>query len=618
MHAMRDPGAAPRRGASRQRLSGYGLRRALRAGIQRVIAQRDELNRINVFPVPDGDTGTNLAFTLGAMLGAIGRPRVAHAGDVLRDAASEAIDGARGNSGAILAQFFQGLSERLTNEPRLSPESLAQAANDGARLAREALAEPREGTILSVIAAFANGWMRAIEGGARDFRSGFAAALARAKAALDATPQQLSVLRSAGVVDAGGQGFVDLLEGIDDFIRCGRSALAREQPAEAGERGVESRVLHGDTDTHGYCVECVVNADPVDRGALKAALLALPITSLVLAGTRDKVRVHAHLDDPGVLFEACSRFGRLSSEKADDMRRQADSAAQSRTRVAIVTDSGADVPGEELERLSIHLVPVRISFGARDYLDKVSLSPREFYRELRDSPVHPRTSQPPPGDFRRLFEFLLSHHDHVAYVGLSRALSGTLQSGETAAARSDPARVHVIDSRTGAAAQGLLAIDAAEAAAAGLDAEAIAARVRAMVPRTQLFAVVRDLSYGVRGGRAPKLALPLSKLLGFVPLIRSGANGKLGLGGVLFGRDRLAERFAAALARRLPPDKRWRLLIGHCDCAEEGERLRDALRRLVPSIERDWLIEAGSGIGAHAGPGSLVVGVQEVVPLPAS
>ncbi len=98
-----------------------------------------------------------------------------------------------------------------------------------------------------------------------------------------------------------------------------------------------------------------------------------------------------------------------------------------------MVDSGADLPIDELERLNIHLVPVRISIGARDYLDKVSLSPHEFYRELRDSPVHPRTSQPPPGDFRRMFEFLLSHHDNVVYVGLSGALSGTLQSALAAA-----------------------------------------------------------------------------------------------------------------------------------------------------------------------------------------
>ena len=121
-----------------QRTSGYALRRALAAGIQRVIARRDEINRINVFPVPDGDTGTNLAFTLGAMLGVVRERRRGHAGEVLRRVASEAIDGARGNSGAIMAQFFQGLSERLAGSARLTPAALAAAAAEGSRLAREA------------------------------------------------------------------------------------------------------------------------------------------------------------------------------------------------------------------------------------------------------------------------------------------------------------------------------------------------------------------------------------------------------------------------------------------------------------------------------------------------
>jgi DegV family protein with EDD domain len=604
------------RARTRQHLSGYGLRRALLAGIQRVIARRDEINRINVFPVPDGDTGTNLAFTLGAVMCAIQPRRQGHAGELLRRAASEAIDGARGNSGAILAQFFQGVSEPLVSARRLTAESLAAATAVGSQLAREALAEPREGTILSVIQAFSSEWSRQVQAGVGDFRSGFSAALERARAALRDTPQQLQVLRDAGVVDAGALGFVDLLEGIEDYIRTGDGVLHGMAPAELAEHGVDAPTLHGCTETHRYCTECMVSADPVDRLALKAALLALPLTSLVLAGTRDKVRVHAHVDDPRALFEACGRFGRVSSEKADDMIRQADSAAQARERVAIVADSGADMPPEDMERLNIHLVPVRISFGSRDYLDKVSLSSREFFAELRDSPIPPRTSQPPPGDFRRLFEFLLSHHRDLVYVGLSRALSGTLQSGESAAARVDARRARVLDSRHGGAAQGLLAMDAAEAAAAGLDAAQIAARVAAMVPRTHLFAVIKDLRYGVRGGRAPKLALPLQRYLGLVPLIRSKANGKLGIGGALFGRDRLPERFAAAVARKLDPAKSWRLLVCHCDCPEDGEVFRRALRARIPHIEADWLIETGSGIGAHAGPGSLVVGVQEAVPLP--
>jgi DegV family protein with EDD domain len=245
----------------------------------------------------------------------------------------------------------------------------------------------------------------------------------------------------------------------------------------------------------------------------------------------------------------------------------------------------------------------------------VSLSPHEFYREVRESPIPPRTSQPPPGDFRRLFEFLLSHHDALVYVGLSRALSGTLQAAETAAARVGKPGARVVDTRHGSAAQGLLAIDAAEAAAAGWSVERIAARIEHMRGRTQLFAAVRDLSYGVRGGRAPKLALPLSRLFGFRPIIASNAKGKLAMAGVIGARSDFAERFALRIASKLDRARTYRFIIGHCDCPDDGEKLRAALRAKVPRIERDWLVEAGSAIGAHAGPGALVVGVQVATPL---
>jgi DegV family protein with EDD domain len=599
-----------------QELSGYGLRRALIAGAQRVISQRDELNRINVFPVPDGDTGTNLAFTLAAVLNAIRAGRSGHVGELMQRAASEAIDGARGNSGAILAQFLQGVSEAVAGRRTLTAPELAAATASGSRLARAALAEPKEGTILSVIAAFAAAFQAAAANGARDFRSSFAAGLSRARRALEETPQQLAVLRSAGVVDAGALGFVDLLEGIDDYIRSGRSALSRVALADAGEAGVDMPASpHGEEETHRFCTECIVSGEAVDRLALKASLLALPLTSLVLAGTREKVRVHAHIDAPAQLFEACARHGVVSSEKADDMQRQVASAHAPRERVAIVVDSGADVPAEALERLDIHVVPVRISIGARDYLDKVSLSPREFYRELRESPVPPRTSQPPPGDFRRLFEFLLSHHRELVYVGLSRALSGTLQSGESAAQRVDAARARVVDTNHGSAAQALLAIDAAEAAAAGMGAEDIIARVRAASRRAVLFAIVRDLSYGVRGGRAPKLIVPLARITRATPIVKSTASGKLGYGGILWGRSEIPARFAAAVARGLDRDRAYRVIVGHCDAAEDAETLSQALRARIPRIDRIWTIEAGSAIGAHAGPGSLLVGLLPVEPI---
>jgi DegV family protein with EDD domain len=600
---------------SAHHLSVYSLRPALIAGIQRVLAQRDEINRINVFPVADGDTGTNLAFTLGAVLQGLREPFSATAGDMLRRAAAEANDSARGNSGAILAHFLQGVADTLPPDGRLTSVALAQAALEGSARARTAMTAPREGTMLSVMQAFADGLQTQARTNAHDIRACFKRALEQAEAALRRTPRQLRELRAAGVVDAGARGFVELLEGIAEYIDCGRSVL-RHAPAEAvPAAGVDSPPDHPATASHRFRAQCVVKAEAVARDALKAALQALPLSRLVIAGSRARVRLHAWLDDPARLFGTAARFGTVSQTTVDDTHAPSAAVAARRRQVAIVTDSGADIPAEALDRLDLHCVPVRLSVGERDCIDGVSISEREFYDAMRTSPVLPRTSQPPPGDFRRMFAFLLSQHDRVIAVSLAGALSGTLQSAKGAAARTDPGRVDVFDSGHASVAQGLLAIWAAEAAQAGLAAPRILEGLARQRGRTALYAVVRDIRYGVRGGRAPRLALPLTRVLRFSLTIRNRPDGRIGLWGGLWGCTRLPERFARKIARRLQPGRRYRLIVGHCDCAGDAERVRAAL--LVAGrgvIDRLWVMETGTAIGVHAGPGSLVIGVQDYEP----
>ena len=601
--------ALPNRAFGAYAPGGRALKRALIAGIGRVLASRETLNRINVFPVADGDTGSNLAFTLSAVLEAVRPLRQAHAGSVLERAASEAIDGARGNSGAILAQFLQGVSEALANVGRLRAENLVAAAGLGSAQARAAVAEPREGTMLSVIAAFADSLASAHEAGIADLRESFAHALAATRQALADTPLQLAVLRRAGVVDAGAQGFVELLEGIHDFMLRGRSALRGGVVAINAAVGVFTSVEHEGDNLHRYCTECVLAAEAIDRDAVRAALAALPASSLVMAGTRERLRVHVHIDEPAVLFDVLSTFGKVAARKADDMHAQKRATRQA-SDVAVVVDSAADIPPEAFERLPLHLVPVRINFGAQDYLDKVSLSAREFYAELARSTQPVRTSQPPPGDFRRLFEFLLSHHAEVVYVGLSRAVSGTLQSAERAAQETDPARVHVVDSRNGSGGQGLLAVHAAERALAGADAATIVAELAPLVRATQTFAYVRDLRNAVRGGRIPRWALPITQWLRLVPVIRLGGDGRVHVCGVMRDSSDLPAHFVARVARRLDHSKRWRAEVLHCDNAAEGERVRAALLRVLPEVDVAGLLDAGSAIGAHAGPGAVVISLM--------
>jgi len=597
---------------SAQHLSVYGTRRALIVGIRRVIAQREEINRINVFPIADRDTGTNLAFTLGAVLQGLREPRFATAGDVLRRAAEEAIDGARGNSGAILAYFFQGVAEVLEPGLQPTPAVLARAAVCGSSRARKAITEPREGTILSVIQAFADEMQTQAGTGTQDIRACFRCALVRARDALRRTPDQLKVLRSAGVVDAGALGFVCLLEGVVEYIERGRGVWNDDLPEEFSVAGVDAPKGSAEDASHRCCCQCVVNAAVVDRRALKAALLALPLSRLVIAGSRGRVCLHAHIDDPARFFTTAARFGAVSREQSDDML--APSQAGRQPPVAIVTDSGADLPAEALERLNIHVVPQRISIGGRDFVDGVSISSREFYHEMRTNPVSPRTSQPPPGDFRRMFEFLLFHHKRVIDVSLGRALSGTFQSAAAAAARTDADRISVFDTSHVAGAQGLLAIWAAEAAEAGLGAARILDGLARMRSQTAIYAVARDIRYAVRGGRAPRIALPLTRLLRLSLLFRNRVDGRFTPMGGLWGRNNLPERFACAIARRLNPARRYRLIVGHCDCAGDAERVQAVLLARVRDIDRIWLVETGVAIGTHAGPGTLVIGVQDYEP----
>lgn len=589
------------------RVGGGLLKRALIAGSQRVIASRDELNRINVFPVPDGDTGTNMAFTFSAVLSGLRGLRRAGVDEVLKRAADEAIDGARGNSGAIVAQFLAGLAHSLKGRAQIGLAELVAAVHAASQSARLALAQPREGTILSVISACAIGLKQKLASGIADLAGLFRGGLSAAREALAHTPQQLKVLAQSGVVDAGGKGFVDFLEGVDAFIREGRAALRAQAPLapEGAQLHADMPVVDCET-AYRYCTECLLTGAELDPEVLRQGFSRLPLDSLVLAGGGDRVRVHAHTDAPAQLFALAESYGQVSARKADDMRAQARSRAE-HGQVAIVCDSAADLPPAEIERLNIHVVPVRVNFGREEFLDRITLDHDALYQRLRRDTTAVRTSQPPAGDFRRLFDMLGSQGREVVCLNISGALSGTWQAAQSAAQRGErPAMA--IDTRHAACGEGLLVLLAAAAAQAGEDAAQIRARVEAEIPHTLTFALIRDLRFGVQGGRMPRWLLGASRLLRFHVAIRRTDAGVVKPWKLLFGAARLVERFESKVLRQLPPGGRWRVLIGHCDCADDAAAVRERLQA-HPAISRVDLVTAGTAIGAHAGPGSLVIGL---------
>ncbi len=600
-------------------LDGIALASALRAGIRRVIANQEHLNKINVFPVPDGDTGTNLALTLSAVLAAV-RAAESHVGTLLARIADAAIDGARGNSGAILAQFFVGLGDRAAHLPALTPGDFAYAVEGGAAYAREALSEPREGTILTVITDFAAEVSALVRGhGVAEFGALLGRALERARRSLDHTRFQLEALRKADVVDAGALGFVELVAGFAAQVN-GEAATDADG---ADDEEMSIAMLRDDMETagseidldHRFCTECVITGEKVDRRRLREALGELG-SSVVVAGTQRKTRIHAHVDDPAAVFRLARTHGAISAQKADDMRKQ-QGAAHHHTRrgVTVVVDSAADVPEEELERLEIHVIPMRVHFGERSYLDKISMTQEEFYRELASNPAHPKTSQPPPGDFRRMFEFLASHYDTVLSINITSRVSGTLAAAQAAAERVRAhGKVIVIDSLNASLGEGLVAMYAAECAQAGYSRDEVVAATRAVIPRTHTFGLLGRLDFAVRGGRVPKIIKTIADFLHLTPVLINQRKGKVGTGTVLFGRRDLCSRFARLVRRRMADDVGYRVAVGHANAEGEGHQLLEEICAGLDNVHSRYLTQLGTALGVHGGPGMLVAAIQEYEP----
>ena len=604
--------------AGLRELDGLQLADVLRAGIYRLFEQTDHLNKINVFPVPDGDTGTNMSLTLSAVLATLDRAPEPHAGSLLVRAADAALDGARGNSGAILAQFLLGVGDGAGHLARIGVGEFVVALRKGAGYARDALSQPREGTLLTVLREFA----LAAESQApqcTDFRSLFESSITRVRVALEATRGQLEELRAANVVDAGALGFVEVLEGMRRFLQTGDLGKT-VAPVHAGDEAMAGVAPPAADQDYRFCTECLVVAPAdgeIDLRQLRETL-ATAGASLVVSGSKRKARIHVHVDDPQQVFRLAAQFGEVGSQKADDMRMQQSAAHHRRTRqVAVVTDSGADIPEEFAERLGIHVVPVRIHFANRSYLDKVSMTPTEFYRELLANPAHPKTSQPPPGDFRRMFEFLASHYDAVVSVNLTSRHSGTWDAAQRAAQRvgSEGKPVSALDSRNASVGQGLVTIAAAEAAAAGGDAAAVLAAAEAALTRTQTFALLGSIDFAVRGGRVPAIVGKVARLLGLNVILRTSPDGRISAGGGLFGAHRLRSRFVRFVVRRArsaADAEVLRILVGHGDRPEEGRQLVEDLVAALPpgSVEFCALTDMGPAIGVHGGPGTLVVAIQ--------
>ena len=563
-------------------------------------AGREELNRINVFPVPDGDTGTNFAMTLRAVANAVRGDRGAPLSVVTRHMADASVLAARGNSGMLLSHFLLGFREGLAGREAAMSAELARALRAGSDHLEAALDDPVEGTILTVARAAAEAGERAARASHR-IDQFIRQVLAGAQAALERTPRLLAALREAGVVDAGGKAFVRAIEGIVRLME-GRPVRGVARPGEAAAAAAALVDVAHDRD-YQFCTEVLVRGGQAPAAtAVRTSLRPLGGSIVVLA-TGDLLKVHIHTDRPEAVFALAGTWGAIEARKAEDVREQHRRLVVGR-RVSVVVDSSCDLPDELADRHGIILVPLQVIEGERAYLDRLEISSTELYSRMRQETTPFTTSQPAPGAFQHAFSDALAHGDDVVALTLSGGLSGTLASA-TAAAR-DPAfaRVRVVDSRTTSLGLGLLALYAAELAEAGVAAAAIETALGQVRARSGLLFTLDTFEYLARSGRIGRARAWIGEWLRLKPILELSLDGLVTPLDRVRGREALVPRVLEHLERRLTPrPQRVRFGVAHADAPTVAARLAEEIARRFDGAE--CLIQpVTAALGVHTGPGA--------------
>jgi len=523
-------------------LNGRRLKHGIIAGAESVIRRKEYLNKINVFPVADGDTGTNMALTLKAVIDGLYDCDDSTIDAVVCCAADAALVGSRGNSGSILAQFFQGLYEGLAGKERVSARDFADALLLAKNGAYDAMINPVEGTILTVI----RDWTHAVHELSKltsDFKYLFHESYKTAKQSLAKTPEQLKVngeaiLKKAGVVDSGAQGFVDMVEGITRFISEGslkeifkHKVFAVEEPQGEGAH-IEA---NSSAITFQFCTEFVLeNSATFDKKALRKELLNYG-DSLIIGGSSTKTKVHIHTNEPQTIFDIAARYGIVQKTKFEDMKAQHENAF-GRKPIGILTDSTCDLPDEYLEANDVALVPLSLRFGEEEFLDRVTISPAEFYHRLQHTKDLPRTSQPSTAQFKQAFEDLLRRYDNVIAIMLSSSVSGTYQNAKLSSKFFKDRNIVVIDSRIASMGLGFLVREAVEMRHRGESVETIQKRLNDLKTKIKAFLSLQTIENLVRGGRLSKSKGLIARLLQINPVLTFNESGKVvqcgkGIGG---------------------------------------------------------------------------------------
>lgn len=586
-------------------ISSKKMYNAYLSGAREVMQNKNFLNKINVFPVADGDTGTNLFSTMSSII-----QDSSHNESVkttMNSIADSALKGARGNSGIIFAQYLYGLSMETGNEPTLSVPNFIESNIKAVNYAYQSIAEPIEGTIITVIKEWANALHR-LEKKSIDFVDLLSNAYEDLEKAVINTTNQLKVLKLNAVVDSGAKGFALFIKGFLTYLRSNKEEIDREELIALKEDlKIEEHPHHNLTIQHRFCTEAMVENPLLDINLIKRELSQLG-DSLLVASNSKKAKIHLHTDEPYRMMEILQQHGKITYQKVDDMKKQNDIMEKRLFPFALVTDSIADLPKSFIDEHQIQVIPLNLMFGEVNYLDKLTIRNKTVLDYIDKNPKLPTSSQPDYKTVENLFSFLSSYYEAIIVITVAKPLSGTnsLISKVANDLKEKYPKIFVIDSKLNSGAEGLLVKRATNYIKSERSIPKILEMIENDANHGKILVNVKSIDNMIKSGRLSVNAGKIAKAIHLKPIVSLDETGKGNLAGIGISFKGSLHKAINIVKQTMKTKMIENYCIVHVENLEEAKSYAEVMTKIIGK-EPDYIEEVSSITTISAGRGTVAL-----------
>jgi len=584
------------------------LKKMFLLSYERIEENKEEINKINVFPVPDQDTGTNLAKTLEGIKKEIEGKEFKDLEEISKAALDGALISAQGNAGLIYTGFLAGFLPKLNKNP-VDAKKLAEAFEEGRKRAWKSMANPKEGTILDVIDAAAETFKKEAEK-EKDIVKIFEKVIEKAKEALLATREKMEIFKKANVVDAGGLGFLMILESYLDALKPeGKKKEKKERPSEEIRRFVQ--VL-----ANRFEVVALILDPRLDEEKAREKLKRLG-NCLDIVKVENKMKIHIHTDYPDEVRDVLRKIGRIEDLRIEDMAKEiVGEPSVRKVSIGIVTEDVASILPKVLERYQIEIAKTKF-----DWPELEKIEGENIYQKIKKAyeigiETRPRTSQAMPKDYFDAFKKQIQRFEKVLCLTLTSKISGCYNSALQAREMlEEKERIFVFDTLNVAAGQTLFVLRAIELIQEQREIEEIVEELKKLIPKTQTFIIFADPKGPEFIGRITKSQaswIRRMKKWGIQPIMKI-KDGILTKGGMVFAKDEseaLFKKIKKESEKDRKSGKKIRVIINHADNLEGAKKLKGLLKEIRAEVS--FISEAPPIICAITGPGTLISAWQPI------